>query len=482
MWGDKDTEEEAEMCAWQLPHDTPQSSGAAPAAPAPPAPPAPAGFIRQGSSSNLATTMRCPSPPPPLLKSFSRSSSSGSLLGLNSSGRLTRVPQLLELYQQLRRSKLAAAGIRTGSSRGGLGGAGGGEGAPHVGCTAGVGGSKGAGNADSAKLFSQIMSKGSYATQVQSDVAAYGPALDKLAAAVAAFSPPDMDAVTAFVRQAQQQVLDQLYDETAVLKCIADWPAPKWDALWEATVMHKQLVGLQLQCTSCAEKQLAAASTSSTTTSTSSSNGGSVRGRKKGPSRATQLAAAASAAQQTFAAVSSKLEAYQRQEGALEKRLRAQGVPWNGPQLVAAVKEAAVQLGVVYVSASLALVRESEQQLQQAQQQLMGQEGGAGNTSTTSSSCLWGCAVRDPQQQQKLAKQLQRQHQQHQQKRKQQLDNSVTFLFKLHQFSGGFDEQGLEAFCGLAEEFQRQQQDPATPPLAGGGVGIVASATAVVVA
>jgi hypothetical protein len=371
-----------------------------------------------------------------------------------------RVPQLLDLYQQLRRSKLAVAGIRTGSSAHAREVAvqpAGGEGAAHVGCTAGA--KSATGDADAAQLFSQIMSKGSYVSKVQSDLAEYGPALDKLAATVAAFQPVDMDAVMCFVHQAQKQVLDLLYDETAVLKCITDWPAAKWEALWEASVMHKQLTALRLQCDSCSAKQRAILENTPDAVRPSSSSGGG--GGGKGPSRVTQLAAAAAAAQQTYAAVSSKLDGFQRQESGLEKRLRAQGVPWNGPQLVAAVKEAAVQLGVVFVDASLALLRESEQLLLQTQQQLSGSSGGEGSPVGGS---LWGCAVREQKQLQKLEQQLQRQTRQHEQRRRQQLEDAVTFLFKLHQFSGGFDDQGVEAFCGLAEEFQKQQAAPAAAP------------------
>jgi hypothetical protein len=304
-------------------------------------------------------------------------------------------------------------------------------------------GSKGSSDADAAQLFSQIMSKGSYVSKVQADVAEYGPALDKLAAAVAAFQPSDMQSVIMFVRQAQVQVLDSLYDETAVLKCIADWPAAKWEALWESAVVYKHLTSLQQQCTDCCsqqQQQLAAAEPTPTNASSSKGKKG-----RKGPSRSTLLAAAVTAAQQTFSAVSLKLDAYQRQESGLEKRLRAQGVPWNGPQLVAGVKEAAVQLGVLLVDASLALLQESEQQLQ------------ASSADSAAAGSLWGCVVRDAQQQQKLLQQRQRQQRQHEQRRRQQLDEAVTFLFKLHQFSGGFDAQGVEAFCGLAEEFQRQQ-------------------------
>jgi hypothetical protein len=315
-------------------------------------------------------------------------------------------------------------------------------------------GPKGSGDADAAQLFSQIMNKGSYVTKVQADLAEYGPALDKLAAAVAAFQPSDMQSVIMFVRQAQVQVLDVLYDETAVLKCITDWPAAKWEALWESAVVFKHLAALQQQCSDCCSQQqqlLSAAEPTTTSTTTSSSgSSGSSKGRKgpKGPSRSTLLAAAVSAAQQTFSAVSSKLDAYQRQESGLEKRLRAQGVPWNGPQLVAAVKEAAVQLGVLLVDASLALLWESEQQLL------------ASSADSAAAGSLWGCVVHDAQQQQKLQQQHQRQQRQHEQRRKQQLDEAVNFLFKLHQFSGGFDAQGVEAFCGLADEFQRQQQGP----------------------
>jgi hypothetical protein len=301
------------------------------------------------------------------------------------------------------------------------------------------------------------MSKGSYVSKVQSDLAEYGPALDKLAATVAAFQPADMDAVMCFVRQAQKQVLDLLYDETAVLKCIADWPAAKWEALWEASVMHKQLAALQQQCDTCSAQQRNILEKSPDVVRPSSSSSG---GDRKGASRVTQLAAAAAAAQQTYTAVSSKLDAFQRQESGLEKRLRAQGVPWNGPQLVAAVKEAAVQLGVVFVDASLALLRESEQLLMQTQQQLSGSWGGGGE-GVPAGGGLWGCAVREQKQRQKLQQQVQRQARQHEQRRRQQLEDAVTFLFKLHQFSGGFDDQGVEAFCGLAEEFQKQQALPA---------------------
>lgn len=265
-------------------------------------------------------------------------------------------------------------------------------------------------------------------------------------------------------------MLDRLYDETAVLKCIADWPAAKWEALWEGAVMHKQLTSLQQQCGDCAAQQasvIAATAAAAAAAAGSSGAGSSSSSRKKGPGRATRLAAAAAAAQQTFAAVSTKLDAYQRQESGLEKRLKAQGVPWNGPQLVAAVKEAAVQLGVLFVDASLGLLQASEQTLQQTQQQL---SGGGGKDSSASSSgsggalgatSLLGCVVQDEKQQHKLQAQLRRQARQHEQTRRQQLDDAVTFLFKLHQFSGGFDDQGMEAFCGLAEEFQKQQQQAA---------------------
>lgn len=227
--------------------------------------------------------------------------------------------------------------------------------------------------------------------------------------------------------------------------------------------MHKQLTSLQQQCGDCAAQQAPVIAAAAAAAAGSSGAGSS--SRKKGPGRATRLAAAAAAAHQTFAAVSTKLDAYQRQESGLEKRLKAQGVPWNGPQLVAAVKEAAVQLGVLFVDASLGLLQASEQTLQQTQQQLSG--GGKDSSASSSSSgalgptSLWGCVVRDEKQQQKLQAQLRRQARQHEQTRRQQLDDAVTFLFKLHQFSGGFDDQGVEAFCGLAEEFQKQQQQAA---------------------
>jgi hypothetical protein len=323
------------------------------------------------------------------------------------------------------------------------------------------------------------MSKGSYVSKVQSDLAEYGPALDKLAAAVAAFQPADMQAVMLFVSQAQQQVLDHLYDETAVLKCIADWPGAKWEALWEGAVTHRQLTELQEQCDACSAQQqqlLLKTAESLERSLSSSSSGSSGSSRKKGftPSRVTQLAAAAAAAQQTFAAVSSKLDAYQRQESSLEKRLKAQGVPYNGAQLVAGVKEAAVQLGVVFVEASLALLQASEQQLRHTRLQLLGSDGtaaaaaaGSNGSSDTAAGAgaavgsLWGCAVRDKKQRERLMQQMLQQRRQHEQRRRQQLDDAVTFLFKLHQFAGGFDQQGLEAFCGLAEEYQRQQQNAA---------------------
>lgn len=306
------------------------------------------------------------------------------------------------------------------------------------------------------QLFNQILRRGSYACKVDADLAKHRADLTKLAAAVASFKPTSMQQMVDFVCHQQQQLLDQLYDERAVLKQIPDWPAAKWEAMWEAAVVHGQMMDLQQQCL----QHLCIPASSGNTSSSS-------------------LAEAVAAAQKTYSHVRSKLEAFQRQESAFEKKMRSQGIPWNGQQLVAAVKEASVHLGTSYITAVLALLAEGHAKMQkQLQKQQLGASlaaeaaavaaaaataaaaGGSQPGSPKAAAAagpapvLWGCPVRDPKQQQRLQKLFLRQLQQHQQQRQQQLEDAVTFVFKLHQFAGGLDDSCREAFMQLVAEVE----------------------------
>ncbi|WIA08103.1 hypothetical protein OEZ85_007565 [Tetradesmus obliquus] len=373
--------------------------------------------------------------------------------------RLGWLGPVLEVYQKLRRQQLAAAGISTGgssssSSRFGarFGGSQGGEGGAHVGCTAAAAGGAGGEDVDATQLFNQILSRGSYQLKVEADLQQHRIALEALAASIAAFKPSSMTQLVEFVSNAQQQLLDQLYDERAVLKHIADWPAAKWEAMWEAVVVYGQMLELQQMCL---RHQALAGSSSS---------------------KATSLADAAAAAQKTYSHVVSKLEAFQRQESAFVKRMRAQGVPWNSSKLVAAVKEASVALGTCYVSAVLGMLAEAEGKLlaQMEKEQAAAAaaaaaaavvEAPAGSTAAAAgpaaaaaagsavkaAAMLWGCEVRDPKQQQRLQQRSARQLAQHKQRREQQLHEAVSFVFKLHQFAGGLDEECRDVFLQLVQ-------------------------------
>lgn len=277
------------------------------------------------------------------------------------------------------------------------------------------------------QLFNEILTRGSYQSKVEEDLINHRSDLTKLAAAVAAFKPTDMQQVVDFVRNWQQLLLDQLYDERAVLKQIPDWPAVKWEAMWEAAVMYNQLSDLQDQCLAAA----GAAATAAAAPGSSSS------------------VAAVKAAEKVYSQVAAKLEVYQRQESGFEQKMKSQGIPWNGQRLVAAVKEASVDLGTCYLIAALTALEDFQQKLQQHQQQGLPSAGAKGSGIA---STLWGCPVRDAKQQQRLQQQAAKQQQQLQQRRQQQLEDAVTFIFKLHQFAGGLDEDCKEAFCRLAAE------------------------------
>jgi hypothetical protein len=298
------------------------------------------------------------------------------------------------------------------------------------------------------QLFNQILSRGSYQVKVESDLQQHRAALEALAASITAFKPSSMQQLVEFVSQHQQQLLDQLYDERAVLKQIADWPAAKWEAMWEAVVVYGQMLELQQMCMKHQAPLLSASSSSKLS-----------------------LAEAAAAAQKTYTHVVSKLEAFQRQESAFMKRMRAQSIPWNSQKLVAGVKEASVQLGTCYVSAVLGMLAEAEAKLlvQMEKEQAAaaaaaaanataqipaGLTTAAGGSAVKAAAMLWGCEVKDPKQQQRLQQRSARQLAQHKQRREQQLDDAVSFVFKLHQFAGGLDEACRDAFLQLVQQVE----------------------------
>jgi len=234
------------------------------------------------------------------------------------------------------------------------------------------------------------------------------------------------------------------------LKHIPDWPAAKWEAMWEGAVMYRQLQELQQQCKELQGPTAAAAAV-----------------RPSG----SQWAAAAAAAVKLYGQVTAVLEGYQRQESGFEQRMRAQGVPWRGQELVVGVKEAAVNLGTVYVTAVLAVVQEGQQKLlqQQPQQQQCGPQGPAGglagqlpgssnlggNLAGRKGPQLWGCPVKDPRQSEKLQKMQLRQEQQLRQRWAAAAGGCADFLVQAAPVCRrGFDEGPRAAFHQLAEVLQ----------------------------
>jgi len=149
-------------------------------------------------------------------------------------GPVKRLPAVIQLFQQLRKSAMA--------SKGG-GGGGGGGGSHHRASSesalSALGSAAAAGSSDPSDLFQEINSKSGHANQVREDVERYGEMIEKLADTIKRERPADMPALMAFVQHADGQ-LAQLSDEHATLKFF-EWPEAKYDCFREASALCHEL-------------------------------------------------------------------------------------------------------------------------------------------------------------------------------------------------------------------------------------------------
>lgn len=292
------------------------------------------------------------------------------------------------------------------------------------------------------ELFGQLLSRSSYAARVRSDVEEHGPALAALGAQVLGLQPTNLEEVVAFVGAAQRGVLSALDDECAVLKALPEWPAARWEALEEAAVTHSTMAGLRAECQVAAQRS-GTASSSHNTTATS-------WGRI-----AHHLATAATAAR-VLGSVCTRVEAYQRGEAALDKRMRAHGVPWQPGTLVTGVKVAAVQLGCTHAAATLAALRAVSDRLQE----LRTTTGEPRAAAEGVPGALSGAAVLHARREEQALRAA----------RRSALDSAVEFFFRLHQFCGGLDKACHQAFVQLATEVEAEDANAyctAPPPKCG---------------
>lgn len=176
----------------------------------PPPPPPPPGS-RRGSAA--------PPPPPPPGGAARRPSSSN--------GDLTRAPQVVAMYQDLRKALIGPTTSQAGSRR----------------ASSSQGGS---GAADSSKMFAEMAGKSSYVNNIKADVEYYGQFIRDLIKEVNKLKAADMDGLSSFVNRIDF-ALSMLTDERAVLKNF-EWPEAKYDTMREATASHMELLAVKNNC------------------------------------------------------------------------------------------------------------------------------------------------------------------------------------------------------------------------------------------
>ena len=139
---------------------------------------------------------------------------------------IQRIPEVVSLFQEVRKTLLSQSGVAT---AGGGGGAGGGGRAP---------GGLGAGAADRAGLMEEMAGKSKYLTAIREDTERYREEIESLSAMVQAFRAGDMEGVCTFVEQ-MDAALSILSDENAVLKGF-EWPEARVDALRESSALYRE--------------------------------------------------------------------------------------------------------------------------------------------------------------------------------------------------------------------------------------------------
>eukprot|EP00210_Caulerpa_lentillifera_P003492 g3332.t1 len=191
-------EDEKKEVKSEIKVDVPKPPPKAKAPPPPPrkgAPPPPPGKKKPGPKGG---------PPPP--PSGKKKANDG----------LTRAPEVIAMFQEMRKALLGNA-------------AKGGGGPKKIG---------GGAAADPGALMDELSKNSKYAAQVAADIENYGGIIEGLIKEVSTFEPSDMPEMIEFVNKVDG-VLSELSDETAVLKKF-DWPQ-RYYTMLEAKGLYKEL-------------------------------------------------------------------------------------------------------------------------------------------------------------------------------------------------------------------------------------------------
>eukprot|EP00775_Hariotina_reticulata_P012871 gene12871-12997_t len=218
----------------------------------------------------------------------------------HSGGAISRAPELVKLFQDLRKELL---GVQVPSGGGAKIASGGGGKA-----------------ADPAMMMAELRAKGGRAAKIEADYEEHRAEIARWAAEVRTFKPITMEEVETFVKRMEAK-LSTLYEETEELRMFGEWPESKYDNCKTAAAMYRQLVDLRTK----AQKWKPA--------------GRSCQDILGG-------------LQRSYDELVWKVDEYMRERDPIEKRYKEVGLPWPGKTLIDSVRVASLKYGLAHTAAT----------------------------------------------------------------------------------------------------------------------------------
>eukprot|EP00963_Diacronema_lutheri_P007618 scaffold659_cov318-Pavlova_lutheri.AAC.19 len=257
--------------------------------PPPPPPPPPKGKGGPSQSKSMASGTGKAPPPPPFPTSTKEAA-----------GQIRRAPQVISVYQQLRRASLRGPSTRTASVRGSNPGAGG----PQF---------------RKEDLASELESRSSHVKAIKRDVEQHKSFIEALAKEVSNLTPRAMDDLVLFVDKVDE-ALGILTDERAVLKHF-EWPEDRMDAFRESSTLYREL--------RLAKRTMLMWD----------------RGTRNAKEECQRI-------EKHLDKVQKRVEALQRSQDADERRFIAHGIPWD-KSIITQVQHSSLTMGQVYLELKL---------------------------------------------------------------------------------------------------------------------------------
>eukprot|EP00879_Flechtneria_rotunda_P016782 GHRR01017565.1.p1 GENE.GHRR01017565.1~~GHRR01017565.1.p1 ORF type:complete len:242 (+),score=91.46 GHRR01017565.1:3-728(+) len=212
-----------------------QPSAGAPPRPPPPLPPKSATAVAAGDKKSAGL----PPPQPPFTAFGKKPTQLGNGVNVGAKaplkapalgGKLNgtaadimRVPEVVQIFQQLRKEMHAAKGVGAPAKK-------------EKGTGAANGGS--AACADPAQVVNEIKARGGHTAKVAADYEMRRANIAQWAKEIVMFKPSDMGEVSALVTSMEEK-LNGLYDECAELKMFGEWPESKYDACKVAAAQYR---------------------------------------------------------------------------------------------------------------------------------------------------------------------------------------------------------------------------------------------------